>query len=881
MPKLPSYDRSELYNAISSNSQMAYKRADARNAYTSAKHSTFLERRNIAYRERTTQQFSEIGWTAVSSLISALVAGYTGNFTPFIGKELNSLIQQGQSSEANVDLLGWITEGKGIADASVRDGSSSFTEDKDDDGNSILRFNPSDAFSSWYEDTMKKIDESKYLPNVKNAMKESLATNYYKMVQGMQASAIEQSFQNIEDGYAIQLEAALIPDAQLYAQYDGKPPADQGIYYQGFSVIASRQDWDEKTKAMQGAAYALQVQRAGIQEKAVQIATGVSSFEGETGVLAANRYIYSQKSLDSDSKISISSKASEAYQQIETGFVTETETMMSSAFTDPGGSSPMDVYSWIDDIAAAEGLPESMVTKMKDTAKEEQRTAVKEMGANTLQQDMNGGLSALMDGRAYIAGGNANAYFYGIPEEKDALIARYDAAIQEAKTKAAEDLDTSLENIEEMDKKVIDAFNDANDYAYTLFDSGAITGRQYGQMITSNAQAALGESQDKDLVVLNGWNTAFSKATDAYVEDVYADEVKSKVEALLVAEGKINATKNKRTTEELRLLNDLVAETNGSILNALWDYGKKAVPIDSVLDYADKAYQSFVLKESVLGGDGESNIPLPTDDGVTMKGVISAAVDSNKKIISNPEASYVWYDHPEAYAQGISAASDDNGQITLAETPATPSVRFLDMNVEEEYRRTAGVYRSQLAMALGINESEIADNPEAVGENAAIASPVFSTRDGRTFRCRGYVLQEFIDTGTPGDGKGRWEPFASIQRDGSEPVLLRDDAAGPGQAADDTGAEAGSSAANHSGPLTISNESITGFIHVKTRDGGSSGPITGVEIDPVLISASNYTRQDIQRYILSADWGDGIRAQQVWRFVQPQLNRLEEEKRSR
>ena len=143
------------------------------------------------------------------------------------------------------------------------------------------------------------------------------------------------------------------------------------------------------------------------------------------------------------------------------------------------------------------------------------------------------------------------------------------------------------------------------------------------------------------------------------------------------------------------------------------------------------------------------------------------------------------------------------------------------------------------------------------------------------------MLQEFIDTGTPGDGQGRWEPFASIQRDGSGPVLLREDAASPDPAADDTGAGAGGSTEKQPGPLTISNESITGFIHVKTRDGGTSGPITGVEVDPALISASNYTRQDIQRYILSADWGDGIRAQQVWRFVQPQLNRLEEEKQSR
>ena len=864
-------DRDYYRSAISARTRSAKAVAETGIRRSEAVNNTVLERKAVREaNERAEAWMTGINAT-VKGLSNLLYAGVSGDLSPIIGEQWNSLIQDSQTQQANASLLPMLTEGSRIAEQSLLDGTSMFTEQQitNPDGSVTtgIVFTPSESMQKWYSDSMEAIDGMNLLPSVRNRMKGKLTESYWGAVQSLQSSALEKAYTDLESSFSFNQQAAIVEDSQTWAEYGGTLP--EGVVYTGISNIMSRNDWSHEKKVAESARYLSQVRITGAQERAVSIAR-------TQGMPAADEFIQSQGFLSAQDKISITALAQQSYNQMKGIYTDQASSLMSEAFIS-GGSTPQQIYKEIQDIARANSLPQDVVADMLDTAREEQRSAVREMGANTLQSDMLSGLSDLIDGRGYVADGKADAYFYGIPEEKDALIAKYDAAISEVKEKAAEDLDTSLENIEKMDKKVIDAFNDANDYAYSLFDSGAISGRQYGQMITSNAQAALDESQSKDLVVLNGWNTAFNKATDSYVEDVYADEVKSKVEALLVAEGKINATKNKRTPEELRLLNDLVAETNGSILNALWDYGKKAVPIDSVLDYADKAYQSFVLKESVLGGDGESKIPLPTDDGVTMKGVISAAVDSNKKITSNPEASYVWYDHPEAYAQGISATSDDNGQITLAETPAVPSARFLDMNVEEEYRRTANVYRSQLAMALGINESEIADNPEAVGENAAIASPVFSTRDGRTFRCRGYVLQEFIDTGTPGDGQGRWEPFATIQRDGSEPVLLREESSAPVGASDEADS---SNAANPSGPLTVSNESITGFIHVKTRDGGASGPITGVEIDPALISASNYTRQDIQRFILSADWGDGIRAQQVWRFVLPQLNRLEEEKRS-
>lgn len=841
-------DRSAYYGSLQQNSQAAQGKAATEASKTSAKNDLTLAKRNLrtqAIEEQAWNDTLQVGKNAINAFTTIVSDGMT----------LGKLISEAQMADANTDLLKMTTEGKGIAEKSIADGSSMFTLETDENGNETAVFSPGEGIETWYQDAMKAIDDSDYTQRVKDSMKQSLTQNYYGFVQNMQSGAIKRSFDSIEQGFETQITADSVSDAQLYAQYDGKLP--EGVLYSGMATIAGRSDWTDDQKKAYAAQYIQQVQRQGIQERAVQIATS-------QGMQSANDYIYSQKSLTAEQKISISSKANAAYQQIENGYVAEVDSMMESAFSDPGGSSPSDVYEWIDNMAAANGLPESMVNKLNDTAKGVQTEAANAAVDNTLASDTMIGIAALESTRTNLANGVYDSWFYGNDELKQGAIAKYDSAITAIKKGAADALGKSLKDIEEMDDRVIDAFNAANNEAFSLFDTGAITGRQYGEMLVANANTALQQSQMSDVEITTAWRTAMGKATDAYVEEVYGDDVRSSVEALLVAEGAINATKSERTKEELQLINDLVAETNGNILNTLWDYGKKKVPIESVLDYADKSYQSFLLKQSVLGKDGETDIPLPTDPGVTMKKVVNAVSESNSKITSDMDASYVWYDHSDAFMQGIDAAADENGQISLTRNieNGLPTAHFLDEGVQEEYRRSVNVYRSQLAMALGISEADLmgADYPEAVGENAAIASPVFYY-EGRSFRCRGKTIQEFVDTGTAGDGKGEWKEFAYINNDGRPTVIgaaLADD--GRDTAPDDAA-------------FSISGENIRDYIKLDTEMGRMGPVVKGVTVDPRIVQAANYTAKDV--YSMLKDIPELM---SQWPSIGTELRRLEMER---
>ena len=586
-------------------------------------------------------------------------------------------------------------------------------------------------------------------------------------------------------------------------------------------------------KQAEAAAYMQQVMYLGAQDRAAEIAR-----TDERGMAAVDEYVSSLGFLTQTQKNSVYSVANQSYVNMKNGYTDMASSMMAEAFMD-GGSTPAQVYQAINDTVTANGIPKPVAIEMLDSARAEQRQAVQAMGDNTLANDTASGYADLVAGREAIASGEFDSYYYGIPEEKDKLIAKYDSAIAEIETATAEALNKDIDTIREMDKQVITDFNQANDDAFNLFDTGAITGQQYGQLITANTQVALGESEISDSTIIAGWHTAFAKGTEAYVEDVYADTVEDKVEALLVAEGRVNATKSKRTPEEIRLINDMITRTNGSIMNALWDYGKKAVPIDSVLDHVERAYQSVVLRDSVLGKDGVSDIPLPTDPGVTMKQVITAAASHNSEVTSNPEASYVWYDHAEAYASGFSMEADEEGQISMVEASpdaSRPKAHFLDAAVQEAYNRLVAVYRSQLAMVLGVSEEDLmgADNPEAVGENGAIPSPVFYF-NGHSYRPRGLVFQEFVDTGEQGDGIGTWVDFAVIQKDGMGPELIREPAGMPEPEAVDMS--------------QVSRNNFRAFFTVEKPEGEVNATPTAITVDPRIVEAHNYSEPEVLRLV--------------------------------
>ena len=305
-------DRSAYYGSLQQNSQAAQGKAATEASKTSAKNDLTLAKRNLrtqAIEEQAWNDTLQVGKNAINAFTTIVSGGMT----------LGKLISEAQMADANTDLLKMTTEGKGIAEKSIADGSSMFTLETDENGNETAVFSPGEGIETWYQDAMKAIDDSDYTQRVKDSMKQSLTQNYYGFVQNMQSGAIKRSFDSIEQGFETQITADSVSDAQLYAQYDGKLP--EGVLYSGMATIAGRSDWTDDQKKAYAAQYIQQVQRQGIQERAVQIATS-------QGMQSANDYIYSQKSLTAEQKISISSKANAAYQQIENGYVAEVDSMM-------------------------------------------------------------------------------------------------------------------------------------------------------------------------------------------------------------------------------------------------------------------------------------------------------------------------------------------------------------------------------------------------------------------------------------------------------------------------------------------------------------------------------------------------------------------------
>ena len=327
MAMLERRDRSSYYDSLNAKAKSAQNEATAENAMTRAKNSTIMERRSIERNRQNIQAGLNIAG-AIKGMISDAFTVGTGDLSPIVGEQLNAIIHQGQMADADTDLLSIVTEGKGLAESSIADGSSTFTMVTDENGKQQLQFTPAQSVTDWYEGAMKQIDDSSYLPDVKAAMKKSLNANYYSMVQGMQSSAIERSYQSIQAGFETKINADLVSDAQLWAQYDGKKPAD--VFYAGSATIAGRTDWTDEEKANYAASYIQQVQRQGIQERATQIAMGSATYvdaDGNvsTGLEAARKYIYGQKSLTSDDKRSFYSKAMVSYNQLEGAYKTEAE----------------------------------------------------------------------------------------------------------------------------------------------------------------------------------------------------------------------------------------------------------------------------------------------------------------------------------------------------------------------------------------------------------------------------------------------------------------------------------------------------------------------------------------------------------------------------
>ena len=855
MAMFPRRDRSAYYSSLQSNTQMAGSLAETRVIANHAKNDTTLLKKKLQEQEADFQLDMQAFQNVTEGLVNLVYSGMSGDFSPILGDKINSLIQNSQIEKGNAALLPMLTEGDGIARQSLADGSSHFDQIETEDGLQTV-FVPSQSLKDWYDKSIATIDEMQLLPNVKSQLKAKVANSYYASVQSLQGAAIEQAYTDLQDAYAANLEGALVSDAALWAEYGGKLP--EGVRYSGLATIAGRSDFSIERKQIEVANYMKNVRYLGVQDKAVEIAR-------TSGLAEVDKYLQEQSFLKPQERNSIYAMAQTSYSQMKGSYTDEAGNLMAEAFTDMG-STPYQIYEEINNVAHTMGLPEDVRLGMIETARSEQRTAVQSMVSNQLKMDSNNGYSAYVDTLEYLESGDADSWFYGLPEEKDSAIAQYKAKISELQETMATSLDADIEDVQNMDKDLLSGYKTGLDNDWDLFTSKAITGEEYMQRVTDRTIATRKQAQLPETTesIVAAQSVAMDKVM-GYIPSAYKTDIKNTVENLLVSEGMIASQDSKRTPEEWEKLNKAITATNGAIADAIYQYGVGVISSpEDIYNFANKTAQAFILENEVLGSDGVSDIPLSTDPGITMKDVITAAVESNTKIVDSEESNYVYMDHAAGYDP--LAVSDEDGNIAdliprylaSGEIEAFPEYRFISAQAQEDYNRRADVFRSQLAMAMGVDESKIMDNPEASATgNTAIASPIMFT-DGRVFRVRGYTIQETKDGTT-------WEPYAKINKNGI-PELIN-----PGSEPQSEESNTTDSTSGNSGVVTISADNIHDFIEPVFETTARGRQLTGVRIDPAIMQAGNYTKTDVINLVRNTP-----DLQQVWQMVAQQLNDLDD-----
>ena len=854
MAMFPMRDRSTYYSSLQSNTQIAGSLADARIKANNAKNDTTLLKKQIQEQEANFQLDMQTFQNVTGGLVNLVYSGVSGDFSPIFGEKINSLIQNSQIEKGNAALLPMLTEGDGIARQSLADGSSHFDQIETENGPQTV-FVPSQSLKDWYDRSIAAIDEMQLLPNVKSQLKAKVANSYYGSVQSLQASAIEQAYANLQDAYATNLEASLVSDAALYAEYGGKLP--EGVRYSGIATIAGRSDFSDERKRIEVANYMNNVRYLGVQDKAAEIArTG--------GMAAVDKYLQEQSFLKPQERNSIYAMAQTSYNQMIGSYTAEAGNLMAEAFTDMG-STPYQIYEEIDNIAHTMGLPDEARIAMHETARKEQRAAVQTMVSNQLQMDANEGYSAYAKTLDYLESGSVDSWFYGMPEEKASAVAQYKAKIQDIEENAATALNTDVETIQKADKEILSGYQTGLDNDWDLFESGVYTGEEYMQSVADRTIAARGAIglPETDESIIAAQAVAMDKVM-GYIPAAMQSDIKSTVSSLMVAEQLIQSQASKRTPEELAALNKVITQTNGAIADAIFQYGVKAVGTpEDIYNYANQTVQAFILQNEVLGGDGVSDIPLIDEPGVTMKDAVTAAVDSNNTIVDAEETNYVYLDHSAGY-DPVGLQDEEGNTVGLVsrylasgEVQAFPEYRFLSVEAQENFDRTTDVFESLLVPALNssganITKTDIHSMPEASDSgNTAVASPIMFA-DGRVFRVRGQEIQETKDGET-------WSSFATFSDSGEIELVAT------------TSPETDGSADNEPAkPIGLSSETIQDYVHLDFEMTGRGRVFKGITIDPSILDLHNFTAEDAIDIVKNTP-----ELQQGWQMFAKQIREME------
>ena len=900
MPRVPG-KRTNPYSIVSQQNAALQRNAEIKNQRNLIENDTTNARIEL-------QRNSEEAQTALAATKKSFeIIGKAVTAGKKISGTVATLIQQLEQTKADDEMRGKLLEGDAIAAGTVENGSSGFSETinppsgqlpqpeggtgpssggsgepstggpsgsgiqmpeegagpsndvpKPDASAPEFEFTPAEEFDEWYNGLLEWIDSTDYSSWTKKSMREQARSYYWAQMQSMSDRAIEQSIADYEDAFSRSLQMDIVGDSQLWSQYGSNPP--EGVNYAGIADIYARKDWDDATKQRKAAAYLTQVRYLSAQDQAISIAR-------TQGMAAADQFIQGLGFLTGAEKMDLTSMAQTAFNQMNSIYTDQAESLMEEAFTS-GGSRPGQIYQELQDIATTNRLPRETVSSMRKSAQEVQREAVQSMISNQLQMDEADGLSALTETLGWIEGGGADSWFYGLPEERDSAITQYRSKINEILEDTAGYLGTTPGVISKSDSETVTAFNNRIKDLKNREAMGVMT----GQEVMAELDAIVPAYQAQ-LNTAAGHNSLLS-AKMKFVSDAY-DDLPSSVklqadpafDAFMLTAG-IDVDSRSLSDEQKKRVQDTENYYLGTVADLVFEAGANKITPEAFTELAQKANEGYLLQGKLVSSSGESKVKRADADTpatTAIKSTLKAVDTIWQKDKGNM---LVYMDDMAGYGSELGY---DSEQGMAYEIPTDPSRRpqpvFFNGGVQETYDNIEYNLRSPMLEFLGIPAESMTASPFVYSDGSALPIPEFHVQTEKG-------LMHFIPQDGQikcYDGKG-WTAVGEIQDDGTI-LPVNPDTGEVEKVYTGRLIESFPQLADRNRLLRLS---IGSYIKPEYEDTPQGRRLSGVSVDPAILDAPDYSREEAIRLIRETP-----ELSQIWQMAASQLAGLEREKDSR
>lgn len=633
--------------------------------------------------------------------------------------DIYGIIEESQSAEGGNIMAQSFEEGNRLITESIYDGTTYFGTNPET-GEASLILSP--KVEEWRKSAREKIENGNYMSSVKDSLLQSFDLNYESLKTQAFGSAIKQSYADLNSNFTSSMNIAKRADIASYVQAGGDLELWGSSPIQGVTTITSRSDWSDNAKQAQISQYMLEVQAEGDRQIA-------SSMALSQGLEASYDWIRSRSYMTEDEKQSAYSAASNAVTQRTKAIKGEVEYYMEDAITS-GTATPRQVYEQVMQKYGSEG--KEIVSFVASTLKDKQTELVSIAASQTYSEDCREGIGALQETYDMLTSGKLDDKFYKLDGLKEKYISQYDSAIYSAKKQIADEISSSVKQVETANSKLLSDYDKAQKLVLEKFDAGIIDGKTAVTMYTQNAMALSDNISEGGTTPTSMWseqaNVTASKMIDQLLDDYIPSKYKTQVESgfngLKAALG-LNKTNATMTDEEQYQVAELQAEYYGRIADYIYQNGAVATDVE-MLDFCKKTAQGIAVgygstswkkveEGSVFAGD------------TTAKETIDSFNDIQKALVMDDKGlkgAFVRFNK----LAGIDADGNGEPDTTL------PVWIPIDAEAEQTFKDLAEFEMNQLHYLLGETDTKM--KPVVGNENGTPVLVPDIIADAVTYRFR-------------------------------------------------------------------------------------------------------------------------------------------------